>query len=229
MEGQQEAPLLMKFFIDTANLDQIREAKDLGILDGVTTNPSLMAKEGIVGQSNILKHYEKICKIVETGDVSAEVISTVYAQMVKEGDILASINENIVVKVPMIKDGIKAIRYFTDNDIRTNCTLVFSAGQAILAAKAGATYLSPFVGRVDDISWDGIKLIEEIAEIYAMQGFDTQILAASIRTPLHIVQAAKAGADVVTCPLSSILGLLKHPLTDIGLAQFLEDHKKANG
>ncbi|MEY4904554.1 MAG: hypothetical protein RLZZ292_2369 [Bacteroidota bacterium] len=219
----------MKFFIDTANLDQIREAKDLGILDGVTTNPSLMAKEGITGQSNILKHYEKICKVVETGDVSAEVISTVYAQMVKEGEILASINENIVVKVPMIKDGIKAIRYFTDNDIRTNCTLVFSAGQAILAAKAGATYLSPFVGRVDDISWDGIKLIEEIAEIYAMQGFDTQILAASIRTPLHIVQAAKAGADVVTCPLSSILGLLKHPLTDIGLAQFLEDHKKANG
>jgi transaldolase len=219
----------MKFFIDTANLDQIREAKDLGILDGVTTNPSLMAKEGIVGQNNILKHYEKICKVVETGDVSAEVISTVYAQMVKEGEILASINENIVVKVPMIKDGIKAIRYFTDNDIRTNCTLVFSAGQAILAAKAGATYLSPFVGRVDDISWDGIKLIEEIAEIYAMQGFDTEILAASIRTPLHIVQAAKAGADVVTCPLSSILGLLKHPLTDIGLAQFLEDHKKANG
>ncbi len=219
----------MKFFIDTANLDQIKEAKDLGILDGVTTNPSLMAKEGIIGTDKIYKHYEKICKIVDEGDVSAEVISTDYDGMVREGKILAQIHENIVVKIPMIRDGIKAIRWFTDNEINTNCTLVFSAGQAILAAKAGATYLSPFVGRVDDISWDGIALIEEIVEIYQMQGYTTEVLAASIRTPLHIVQAAKAGADVVTCPLSSILGLLKHPLTDIGLAQFLADHKKANG
>ncbi len=220
---------IMKFFIDTANLDQIKEAKDLGILDGVTTNPSLMAKEGIIGTDKIYKHYEKICKIVDEGDVSAEVISTDYDGMVREGKILAQIHENIVVKIPMIRDGIKAIRWFTDNEINTNCTLVFSAGQAILAAKAGATYLSPFVGRVDDISWDGIALIEEIVEIYQMQGYTTEVLAASIRTPLHIVQAAKAGADVVTCPLSSILGLLKHPLTDIGLAQFLADHKKANG
>jgi transaldolase len=217
----------MKFFIDTANLDHIREAKDLGILDGVTTNPSLMAKEGIIGQNNIYKHYENICNIVEDGDVSAEVIATDFEGMKREGEILASIHDNIVVKVPMIKDGIKAIRYFTDNGIRTNCTLVFSAGQAILAAKAGASYLSPFVGRVDDITWDGIKLIEEIAEIYSIQGYETEILAASIRTPLHIVQAAKAGADIVTCPLSSIMGLLKHPLTDIGLAQFLADHSKA--
>jgi transaldolase len=219
----------MKFFIDTANLDQIKEAKDLGILDGVTTNPSLMAKEGIIGTDKIYKHYEKICKIVDDGDVSAEVIATDYDGMVREGKILAQIHENIVVKIPMIRDGIKAIRWFTDNEINTNCTLVFSAGQAILAAKAGATYLSPFVGRVDDISWDGIALIEEIVEIYQTQGYTTEVLAASIRTPLHIVQAAKAGADVVTCPLSSILGLLKHPLTDIGLAQFLADHKKANG
>lgn len=217
----------MKFFIDTANLDHIREAKDLGILDGVTTNPSLMAKEGISGQNNIYKHYESICNIVEDGDVSAEVISTDFEGMKREGEILASIHDNIVVKVPMIKDGIKAIRYFSDNGIRTNCTLVFSAGQAILAAKAGASYLSPFVGRLDDVTWDGIKLIEEIAEIYSIQGYETEILAASIRTPLHIVQAAKAGADIVTCPLSSILGLLKHPLTDIGLAQFLADHSKA--
>lgn len=217
----------MKFFIDTANLDHIREAKDLGILDGVTTNPSLMAKEGISGQNNIYKHYENICNIVEDGDVSAEVIATDFEGMKREGEILASIHDNIVVKVPMIKDGIKAIRYFTDNGIRTNCTLVFSPGQAILAAKAGASYLSPFVGRVDDITWDGIKLIEEIAEIYSIQGYETEILAASIRTPLHIVQAAKAGADIVTCPLSSIMGLLKHPLTDIGLAQFLADHSKA--
>ena len=219
----------MQFFIDTANLDQIREAKDLGVLDGVTTNPSLMAKEGIVGERNVLRHYIDICNIVEEGPVSAEVIATDYATMIKEGLILSKLHENIVVKVPMIKDGIKAIRYFTDNGIATNCTLVFSAGQAILAAKAGATFLSPFVGRVDDISWDGIALIKEIAEIYAIQGYDTQILAASIRTPLHIVQAAKSGADIVTCPLSSIVGLLKHPLTDIGLAQFLADHAKANG
>ncbi len=218
----------MKFFIDTANLNQIKEAKDLGILDGVTTNPSLMAKEGITGVNNIMRHYVQICKLVGRGDVSAEVISTDYKTMIEEGKHLAELHENIVVKVPMIKDGIKAIRYFTDNEIRTNCTLVFSAGQAILAAKAGATYLSPFVGRVDDISWDGIALIEEISEIYNIQGYATEILAASIRTPLHIVQAAKAGADVVTCPLSSIMGLLKHPLTDIGLQQFLADYAKGN-
>lgn len=218
----------MKFFIDTANLDQIKEAKDLGILDGVTTNPSLMAKEGITGQANIIKHYQDICKIVE-GDVSAEVISTDYEGIVREGKELAALAPNIVVKVPMIKDGIKAIKYFSDHEIATNCTLVFSAGQAILAAKAGATYLSPFIGRIDDTNWDGMELIAEIAEIYSIQGFETQILAASIRNSLHIVSAAKEGADVVTCPLSAILGLLKHPLTDIGLAQFLADHKKANG
>ena len=217
----------MKFFIDTANLEQIQEAQDLGILDGVTTNPSLMAKEGITGEANVLAHYKAICDIVE-GDVSAEVISTTYEEMIKEGEELAAIDDKIVVKVPMIKDGIKAIRYFTDNDIRTNCTLVFSAGQAILAAKAGATYLSPFIGRVDDISWDGTELIEQISNIYAIQGFSTEILAASIRNPLHIVKAAEAGADVCTCPLSSILGLLNHPLTDIGLAKFLADHKKAS-
>ena len=217
----------MKFFIDTANLDQIKEAMDLGILDGVTTNPSLMAKEGITGDKNILAHYKKICKIVE-GDVSAAVISTDYKGMIEEGKVLADLAENIVVKVPMIREGIKAISYFSEVGINTNCTLVFSAGQAILAAKAGATYLSPFVGRVDDINWDGMKLIEEIVSIYSIQGYSTEILAASIRTPLHIVQAAKAGADVVTCPLSSILGLLNHPLTDIGLAKFLEDHKKAS-
>ena len=218
--------LLMMFFIDTANLDQIQEAKDLGILDGVTTNPSLMAKEGITGEANIMKHYKKICDLVP-GPVSAEVISTNFQGMVDEGKILAGIAENIVVKVPMIKEGIKAISYFKENDIETNCTLVFSAGQAIMAAKAGATFLSPFVGRVDDTNWDGIALIKEIAEIYSIQGYDTLILAASIRSSLHIVQAAKAGADVVTCPLSAITGLLKHPLTDIGLAQFLADHAKA--
>ncbi|MBR9860658.1 fructose-6-phosphate aldolase [bacterium] len=218
----------MKFFVDTASLDQIREAQDLGILDGVTTNPSLMAKEGITGEDNIMAHYKAICEIVD-GDISAEVISTDYESMIKEGEKLAAIHENIVVKVPMIKDGIKAISWFTKNGIRTNCTLVFSAGQAILAAKAGATYLSPFIGRVDDINWDGMDLIAQIANIYAIQGFSTEILAASIRNPLHIVKAAEAGADVCTCPLSAILGLLKHPLTDIGLAQFLADHKKANG
>jgi transaldolase len=216
----------MKFFIDTANLDQIKEALDLGILDGVTTNPSLMAKEGITGDKNIISHYKKICKLVE-GDVSAEVIATDYKGMIAEGERLADLADNIVVKIPMIKDGIKAISYFSEKGINTNCTLVFSAGQAILAAKAGATYLSPFVGRVDDVTWDGMKLIEEIVSIYSIQGYSTEVLAASIRTPLHIVQAAKAGADVVTCPLSSILGLLNHPLTDIGLAKFLEDHAKA--
>jgi transaldolase len=218
----------MKFFIDTANLDHIKEARDLGILDGVTTNPSLMAKEGISGQENITAHYLKICELVD-GDVSAEVIATDYEGIVREGEALAALAPNIVVKVPMIKDGIKAIRYFSDRGIRTNCTLVFSAGQAILAAKAGATYLSPFIGRVDDINWDGMQLIREIAEIYAIQGYDTEILAASIRNSRQIVDSAKSGADVVTCPLNAILGLLKHPLTDIGLAQFLADHQKANG
>ncbi len=217
----------MKFFIDTASLKQIEEAKDLGILDGVTTNPSLMAKEGITGEENIRRHYQNICDIVD-GDVSAEVIATDFQGMVEEGKRLADLAPNIVVKVPMIKDGIKAISHFTDLGIRTNCTLVFSAAQAILAAKVGATYLSPFVGRVDDINWDGMDLIRQIAEIYAMQGYDTQILAASIRSSKHIVEAALAGADVVTCPLPAILGMLNHPLTDIGLAKFLEDHRKAN-
>jgi len=219
--------LSMQFFIDTANLDQIKEAQELGILDGVTTNPSLMAKEGIKGEDNILKHYKKICEIVD-GPVSAEVISTDFEGMIREGKILSEIDENIVVKVPMIKEGIRAISWFTEHEIETNCTLVFSAGQAILAAKAGATYVSPFIGRIDDMSMDGMLLIEEIAEIYAIQGFETLILAASIRNPLHIVNAAKKGADIVTCPLNSILGLLKHPLTDIGLAQFLADHQKSN-
>jgi transaldolase len=217
----------MKFFVDTANLEQIKEAQDLGILDGVTTNPSLMAKEGITGEANVLAHYKAICELVD-GDISAEVIATDYDGMIKEGKALAAIHENIVVKVPMTIEGIKAIRWFSDHDIRTNCTLVFSAGQAILAAKAGATYLSPFIGRVDDMNWDGIELIAQIADIYTIQGFQTEILAASIRNPLHIVRAAEAGADVCTCPLSSILGLAKHPLTDIGLAKFLADHKKVN-
>jgi transaldolase len=215
----------MKFFIDTANLAHIKEAHDLGILDGVTTNPSLMAKEGIKGEANILKHYADICALVD-GDVSAEVLSTDYASMVEEGKKLAAIHKNIVVKVPMIKDGIKAIKWFTDNGIRTNCTLVFSAGQAILAAKAGAAYVSPFIGRIDDSSWDGIELIAQISHIFSVQGFETEILAASIRNPLHIVRSAEAGAHICTCPLDSILGLLKHPLTDIGLAKFLEDAKK---
>lgn len=217
----------MKFFIDTANLEQIREANDLGILDGVTTNPSLMAKEGITGDQAVLQHYKNICEIVD-GDVSAEVISTEYKGMIEEGEKLAALHENIVVKVPMIKDGIKAISYFTSKGIRTNCTLVFSPGQAILAAKAGATYLSPFIGRLDDINWDGMELIKQIAEIYAVQGYETEILAASIRNPLHIVKSAQFGADVVTCPLNAILGMLNHPLTDKGLAQFLADHAKAN-
>jgi transaldolase len=214
----------MKFFIDTANLDQIREANDLGILDGVTTNPSLMAKEGIKGTEAILKHYNDICEIVQN-PVSAEVISTDFAGIVEEGKKLAAIDPHIVVKVPMIKDGIKAIKWFTDNGIKTNCTLVFSAGQAILAAKAGATYVSPFIGRIDDSNWDGVDLIAQIAHIYRSQGFNTQVLAASIRNALHIVRCAEVGADVCTCPLSSILGLLKHPLTDLGLAQFLADAK----
>lgn len=218
----------MKFFVDTANLDQIAEAKAFGILDGVTTNPSLMAKEGITGEANVMEHYAAICNLID-GDVSAEVISTDFEGMIEEGKKLSQIAPNIVVKVPMIKDGVKAISWFSEHGIRTNCTLVFSAGQAILAAKAGATYLSPFIGRVDDITWDGMSLIQDIAEIYAIQGYDTEILAASVRSPLHIVQAARSGADVVTCPLSAMMGLLKHPLTDIGLAKFLADHKKANG
>ncbi len=215
----------MKFFIDTANLAQIKEANELGILDGVTTNPSLMAKEGIKGSEAVMQHYKTICDMVD-GDISAEVISTDFDGIVAEGKVLAALHPNIVVKVPMIKDGIKALKWFTDNGIKTNCTLVFSAGQAILAAKAGATYVSPFIGRIDDGGWDGMELIGQINNIYSMQGFETQILAASIRTPLHIIQAAELGADVCTCPLDSILGLLKHPLTDIGLAKFLEDAKK---
>jgi len=215
----------MKFFIDTGNLAQIKEANDLGILDGVTTNPTLMAKEGIKGEEAIANHYKTICELVD-GDVSAEVLSTDFATIVEEGKKLAVIHPNIVVKVPMIKDGIKAIKWFTDNGIRTNCTLVFSAGQAILAAKAGATYVSPFIGRIDDSGWDGMELIGQMRHIYDIQGYKTEILAASIRNALHIIKAAELGADVCTCPLSSILGLLKHPLTDIGLAQFLEDAKK---
>jgi transaldolase len=215
----------MKFFIDTANLAQIKEANDLGILDGVTTNPSLMAKEGIKGTEAILQHYKTICEMVD-GDISAEVLGTTFEGIVAEGKVLAAIHPNIVVKVPMIKEGIKAIKWFTDNGIKTNCTLVFSAGQAIIAAKAGATYLSPFIGRIDDTNWDGVELIAQIANIYSIQGFKTEILAASIRNALHIVKCAEAGADVCTCPLDSILGLLKHPLTDIGLAKFLEDAKK---
>ena len=215
----------MKFFIDTANLAQIKEAHELGILDGVTTNPSLMAKEGIKGEDAIMQHYKTICEMVD-GDISAEVISTDFDGMIAEGKKLVAIHKNIVVKVPMIKEGIKAIKWFSDNNIKTNCTLVFSAGQAILAAKAGATYVSPFLGRIDDSGWDGVQLIEEISRIYSIQGFRTEILAASIRNPNHIIRCAEAGADVCTCPLDSILGLLKHPLTDIGLAKFLEDAKK---
>jgi transaldolase len=217
----------MKFFIDTANLAEIKEAHDMGILDGVTTNPSLMAKEGISGTDNILKHYKAICDIVE-GDVSAEVISTDFAGMVREGELLAEIDPKIVVKVPMIKEGVKAIRYFSDRGIKTNCTLVFSAGQALLAAKAGATYVSPFIGRLDDISTDGLGLIETIRTIYDNYGYDTEILAASVRHPMHIIECATIGADVMTGPLSAITALLKHPLTDLGLEKFLEDYRKSN-
>lgn len=218
----------MKFFIDTANLDQIREANDLGVLDGVTTNPSLMAKEGIKGVENQRKHYLEICKIVD-GDISAEVISTDYEGMIREGEELAALHENIVVKVPCIEAGIKAIKYFTEKDIPTNCTLVFSVGQALLAAKAGATYVSPFVGRLDDISSDGIELVAQIVEMYETYDMDTEVLAASIRTTQHIIQCVEAGADVVTCPLSAIKGLLRHPLTDSGLATFLADYEKIKG
>ncbi|MEC8514081.1 MAG: fructose-6-phosphate aldolase [Bacteroidota bacterium] len=217
----------MKFFIDTANLDQIQEAQDLGILDGVTTNPSLMAKEGIAGESNVINHYKKICEIVD-GDVSAEVISTNFKGIIKEGEALAKLHNNIVVKVPMIKDGVKAIKYFSDKGIKTNCTLIFSAGQALLAAKAGATYVSPFIGRLDDISTDGIDLIAQIREIYDNYMFGTEILAASVRHPMHIIQCAEIGADVMTGPLSAITALLNHPLTDSGLAKFLADFKKVN-
>jgi len=218
----------MKFFIDTANLEQIKEAQALGVLDGVTTNPSLMAKEGIKGEKNIIQHYIDICNAV-TGDVSAEVIATDYEGIIKEGEALAKLHKQIVVKVPMIKDGIKAIKYFSNKGIKTNCTLVFTAGQALLAAKAGATYVSPFIGRLDDVATDGVSLIAQIRLIYDNYGYETQILAASIRHVMHIIQCAEVGADVATCPLSAILGLLKHPLTDSGLAQFLADHKKVNG
>ncbi|HET8837973.1 MAG TPA: fructose-6-phosphate aldolase [Flavobacteriaceae bacterium] len=217
----------MKFFIDTANLDQIKEAQDLGVLDGVTTNPSLMAKEGITGKDNIFRHYVKICELVD-GDVSAEVISTDFDGMIKEGEELATLHDRIVVKIPMIKDGIKAIKYFSKREIKTNCTLVFSSGQALLAAKAGATYVSPFIGRLDDISTDGLNLIAEMRLIYDNYEFETQILAASIRHTMHIIDCAKLGADVITGPLSAIEGLLKHPLTDIGLEKFLADYKEGN-
>jgi transaldolase len=218
----------MKFFIDTANLQQIKEAQDLGVLDGVTTNPSLMAKEGISGTENVINHYKAICAIVD-GDVSAEVISTDFDNIIKEGHELAKLDDKIVVKVPMIKEGIKAIKYFSSEGIKTNCTLVFSAGQALLAAKAGATYVSPFIGRLDDISTDGLNLIEDIRLIYDNYAYETQILAASVRHSIHILECAKIGADVMTGPLSAILSLLKHPLTDSGLAQFLADHAKAAG
>ncbi len=215
----------MKFFIDTANLDEIREAHDLGVLDGVTTNPSLMAKEGITGKNRIFSHYKAICDLVG-GDVSAEVIATEFKEIVREGEELAEIHERIVVKVPMIRDGVKAIKYFSDRGIRTNCTLVFTAGQALLAAKAGATYVSPFIGRLDDVATDGLDLIEQLVTIYHNYGFETQILAASVRHVMHLVQCAELGADVVTCPMNVITGLLKHPLTDLGLEKFLADHRK---
>ncbi|SHE62984.1 fructose-6-phosphate aldolase [Pedobacter caeni] len=218
----------MKFFIDTANLEQIREAQDLGVLDGVTTNPSLMAKEGITGDQNVLNHYKAICDIVDA-NVSAEVISTDFESMIKEGEALAKLDPKIVVKIPMIKDGVKAIKYLSSKGIRTNCTLIFSAGQALIAAKAGATYVSPFLGRLDDISTDGFQLIEDIRLIFDNYQYETQILAASVRGPMHIINCAKLGADVMTGPLSAILALIKHPLTDSGLAQFLADHAKAAG
>jgi transaldolase len=217
----------MKFFIDTANIEQIRQAENLGILDGVTTNPSLMAKEGIIGEKNILKHYVEICNLV-SGDVSAEVISVDYDGIIKEGEILAKLHNQIVVKVPMINEGIKAIKYFSNKGIKTNCTLIFSAGQALLAAKAGATYVSPFIGRLDDIAHDGMILIEEIRQIFDNYAFETEILAASIRNPMHIINCAKVGADVMTGPLSAIISLAKHPLTDSGLKKFLADYKKGN-
>ncbi|MDX5481091.1 MAG: fructose-6-phosphate aldolase [Hymenobacteraceae bacterium] len=217
----------MKFFIDTANLQEIQEEHDLGVLDGVTTNPSLKAKEGIFGHDNVMAHYKQICEIVD-GDISAEVIATDFDEIVREGELLAELHPNIVVKVPMIRDGVKAIRYFSEKGIKTNCTLVFSAGQALLAAKAGATYVSPFIGRLDDVSTDGLQLIEQIVNIYGNYGYQTQVLAASVRHVMHLVQCAELGADVATCPLNVITGLLKHPLTDIGLEKFLADHAKGN-
>jgi transaldolase len=217
----------MKFFIDTANLNEIREAHDLGVLDGVTTNPSLMAKEGITGKNNILAHYKSICDIVN-GDISAEVIAVDFKEIIREGEELAEIDEKIVVKVPMMKDGIKAIKYFSNKGIKTNCTLVFSAGQALLAAKAGATYVSPFIGRLDDVGSNGMNLIEQLVQIYDNFGFETQILAASVRHVIHLIQCAEVGADVVTCPLNVITSLLKHPLTDAGLEKFLSDYRKGN-
>ena len=217
----------MKFFIDTANLADIREAQDMGILDGVTTNPSLMAKEGITGKDNVMRHYKQICEIVD-GDISAEVISVKFDEMIREGEELADLDENIVVKVPMTADGVKAIKYFSEKGIRTNCTLIFSAGQALVAAKAGATYVSPFVGRLDDISTDGMALIEQIVTIFTNYGYTTEVLAASVRHPMHVIQCAEIGADVITAPLSVIKSLLNHPLTDSGLAKFLADHEKAN-
>jgi len=217
----------MKFFIDTANLADIREAQEMGVLDGVTTNPSLMAKEGITGKDNVMRHYKQICDIVE-GDVSAEVISVKYEEMIKEGDELAELDENIVVKIPMTADGVKAIKYFSEKGIRTNCTLIFSAGQALVAAKAGASFVSPFVGRLDDISTDGMALIEQIVTIFTNYGITTEVLAASVRHPMHIIQCAEIGADVMTAPLGVIKALLNHPLTDSGLAKFLADHEKAN-
>ena len=216
----------MKYFIDTANLDQIKEANDLGILDGVTTNPTLMAKEGIKGEEAVFNHYKTICEIVKNGDVSAEVTAIDFKGIVDQGKKLAAIHKNIVVKVPMIPEGVKAIKWFTDNNIRTNCTLIFSAGQAMIAAKAGAAYVSPFIGRIDDSGWDGLELIQQIVNIFAIQNIKTEILAASIRNSLHIIRCAEAGANVCTCPLSSIIGLTKHPLTDIGLAKFMQDAKK---
>ncbi len=218
----------MKFFVDTANLNEIREGHDLGVLDGVTTNPSLMAKEGISGHTKIMAHYEEICNIVD-GDVSAEVIATDYKTIIEEGMALSEISDKIVVKVPMIRDGVKAIRYFSDNGIKTNCTLIFTAGQALLAAKAGATYVSPFIGRLDDIATDGMQLIDQIVTIFRNYGYPTEVLAASVRHTMHLLQCAEIGADVVTCPLNVITGLLNHPLTDAGLAKFLSDHKKLNG
>ncbi len=217
----------MKFFIDTANLNEIREAHDLGVLDGVTTNPSLMAKEGIIGKNNILSHYKAICDIVD-GDISAEVIAIDFKEIVREGEELAEIDEKIVVKVPMIREGVKALKYFSDKGIKTNCTLVFSAGQALLAAKAGATYVSPFIGRLDDVSTNGIALIEQIVQIYDNYGYETEVLAASVRHTMHLIQCAEIGADVVTCPLNVITALLKHPLTDSGLEKFLSDYRKGN-
>ncbi len=224
----QKTQINMKFFIDTANLAEIQEAQDFGVLDGVTTNPTLMAKEGISGKNNVLRHYKAICDIVD-GDVSAEVIATDFDGMIREGEELADLDDKIVVKIPMIRDGIKAIKYFSEKGIKTNCTLIFSAGQALLAAKAGATYVSPFIGRLDDTGYDGIDLIEQIRTIFDNYGFDTEILAASIRNPLHIIKCAEVGSDVMTGPLSAILALLKHPLTENGLKQFLADHAKANG